>query len=79
MRTRGWVAVVVAFTALVMMPMNGSAQPRAAGGVTIFDERNCPGSANSAKVTIPFSVGVTGLAPLSTAQIYVTDRTRTLR
>ncbi len=38
------------------------------------DERNCPGNANSAKVTIPFSVGATGLAPSTTAQLYVTDK-----
>ena len=62
LRTRGLAVVVLAGTLVVVMaPREGSAQVRAAGGVTIFDERNCPGNANSPKVTVPFSLGVTRL------------------
>jgi hypothetical protein len=51
-----------------------SAQVRAPGGVTIYDERNCAAAGNAAKVTVPFSIGVTGLRPFSEVQIFVTDK-----
>ena len=74
MRTRVSVATTITFAALLTAPLFAEAQERSAGGVTIYDERNCPGNANSPQVTIPFSFGVTGLVPLSSAQVFVTDK-----
>jgi hypothetical protein len=75
MRTRLSAIVVLVLGASMIAAPAASAQTRASGGVTVFDATDCPGHANSAKVTPPFSIGITGLAPSSTdALIYVTDK-----
>jgi hypothetical protein len=55
-RTRAFAFVVVASGAL-MVSQPVSAQVQYAAGVTIYDSINCPGTANSAKVKVPFSIG----------------------
>ena len=47
---------------------------RAPGGVTIYDSIGCSKDVRAAKVTVPFSIGVTGLAPNSSTEIFVTDK-----
>jgi LPXTG-motif cell wall-anchored protein len=43
--------------------------------VTIHDDPACPGGGNAAKVTVPFSILITGLTPNSTtSQLFVTDK-----
>jgi hypothetical protein len=71
------VCVVLALAAatLAVTSASGWAQ-RAPGGVEIFDEPGCFGVAirNDAKVTVPFSILVTGLtAGSTTSQFFVTD------
>lgn len=66
-----------AATAMVLfaLPVSASATPRAAGGVTIYDDPGCVGNGNAAKVTVPFSVLITGLTPFSqSSTLYVTDK-----
>ena len=72
MYRRALVLVAIAFGPLTSAAALVSA---ASGGVTIFDAENCPGHANSPKVTPPFSIGITGLEPFSTDTLmYVTDK-----
>jgi hypothetical protein len=69
------VGAAALITPLALSAIAVATPPRAPGGVAIFDESGCAGAGNSAKVTLPFSVGITGLTPLSTTSVlYVTDK-----
>jgi LPXTG-motif cell wall-anchored protein len=70
------VAGALATVAVLTIALStATAQVRSPGGVTIHDDPNCEGQGNAAKVTPPFSVAITGLAPNSTtSQVYVTDK-----
>jgi len=71
--TRTLAVVSIACVALmVAAPAFGVQSP---GGVTIYDDLDCLAKANTAKVTVPFSIGVTGLDPFSTnTLVWVTDK-----
>ncbi len=73
MRTRALVFVVIASGAL-MLSQQASAQVLAPGGVTIYDSTGCVSDVRDAKVTVPFSIGITGLRPNSSTLIFVTDK-----
>jgi LPXTG-motif cell wall-anchored protein len=74
MRSRVLAVVVVACAAVALGPALAEAV-RAPGGVTLYDASDCPGHGNSARVTPPFSVGITGLEPFAAdALVYVTDK-----
>ena len=51
-----------------------SGQVFASGGVTIYDSIGCSKDIRAAKVTVPFSIGVTGLQPNSSTEFFVTDK-----
>ena len=42
--------------------------------MTIYDSIGCSKDIRAAKVTVPFSIGVTGLAPNSSTEIFMTDK-----
>jgi hypothetical protein len=67
-------AFVVIASGALLVSQRASAQVFAAGGVTIYDSVGCSSDVRAAKVTIPFSIGVTGLAPSSSTEIFVTDK-----
>ena len=75
---RLWVMLGVATMILVGLASAGSTAPQASGGITVYDNPGCFGLAvkgNSAKVTVAFSVAITGLTPNSTtSQLFVTDK-----
>ena len=73
MRTRALVFVIIASGAL-MLSQQASAQVQAPGGVTIYDSTGCVSDVRDAKVTVPFSIGITGLRPNSSTLIFVTDK-----
>src|SRR5262245_36465099 len=66
---------LVGLALVVVLATSASAQVRAPGGVTVYDETGCAGSGNSPQVTPPFSVLITGLTPNSTtSQLFVTSK-----
>ena len=70
-RARALAFAVIGSSALLASPV--SAQ-RAPGGVTIYDSIGCSKDIRAAKVTVPFSIGVTGLDPNSSTEFFVTDK-----
>ena len=68
----------VATMILVGLASAGSTAPQAKGGITVYDQSGMLGIAargDSAKVTVAFSIAITGLTPNSTtSQLFVTDK-----
>src|SRR5262245_34659668 len=73
-RARLLAVVLLSAGVLVGAASAGWTQLQSAGGITVKDEPECAGSGNSSKVTVPFSILITGLTPLSETSVgYVTD------